>query len=46
MKTAMKLYLGSDTDKASGETLKKREQRLKKKLLDYYREKILVLQTY
>ena len=46
MKTAMKLYLGSDTDKASGETLKKSEQRLKKKLLDYYTEKILVLQTY
>ena len=35
MGTAVKLYLGSDTDEASGETMKKRRQRLKKKLLDH-----------
>lgn len=34
--TAMKLYLGSDADQASGETMNKRRQKLKKKLLDYY----------
>ena len=46
MGTAMKLYLGSDTDEASGETEKKRRQKLEKKLLDYYEEKILVFQTH
>ena len=35
MGTAVKLYLGSDTDEASGKTMKKRRQRLKKKLLDH-----------
>ena len=42
----MKLYLVSYTDEASSETTKKRRQRLKKKLWDYYGEKILVLQTH
>ena len=45
MRTAVKLYLGSDTDKASGETIKRRRQE-KKKLLHYYGEKILALQTH
>ena len=45
METAVKLYLGSDSDKASGETIKKRKQE-KKKLLDYCREKILISQTH
>ena len=42
----MKLYLGSDSEEASAETMKKRRQRLKKKLLDQYGEKILVLQMH
>ena len=35
METAVKLYLGSDIDKASGEAVKKR-RREKTKLLDYW----------
>ena len=35
METAVKLYLGSDIDEASGETVKKR-RREKTKLLDYW----------
>ena len=44
--TAVKLYLGPDTDKTSSETMKKRRQRLKKKLLHYYGEKKFVLQIH
>ena len=46
MGTAVKLYLGSGTNEASSETVKKRRQRLKKKLLDYYGEKISFANTY
>ena len=38
MGTAVKLYLGSDTDEASGKTIKKRRQE-KKKLLETLTEK-------
>lgn len=34
--TAVKLYLGSDADQTRRETMNKRRQKLKKKLLDYY----------
>ena len=40
MRKVVKLYLGSDIDEASGETIKKRRQE-KTKLLDYWLKKIL-----
>ena len=48
MRKAVKLYLGSGIDEASGETIKKRRQEITKLLdywlkLNYCREKILVL---
>ena len=46
IRTAVKLYLVSDTGEASDKTIKKRRQRLIKKRLDYYGEKILVFQTH
>ena len=52
--TAVKLYIGYDTNEANGKTIKKRKTRKKetfsllteKKLLDYCGEKKLVLQTH
>ena len=36
MRKAVKLYLGSDIDEASGETIKKRWRQEKMKLLEYW----------